>query len=129
MPARVRIAWGLAALSCLLAIADTVFTAARTSMLSHATLIDHGWPAVSLTTLSCSVMGALVVSRYPRHPIGWLLMGAGLSSISISSEAYSLWALDGSGHGPALAGHVAGALVFAQFFAHLDRVIERVPVA
>jgi signal transduction histidine kinase len=106
--ARVRVPWGLAALGGVLAIVDTAFTAARTSMLSHATLVDHGWPAVSLTTLSCSVMGALVVSRYPRHPIGWLLMVAGLSSISISSEAYSLWALDGSGHGPALAGHVAG---------------------
>src|SRR4051794_40576937 len=100
----------MAALGALLAVADTGFTVARVSPLSHAALVDHGWPMVTLTTLSCSVMGALVVSRYPRHPIGWLLLVSGLSSISISSEAYSLWALDGSGHGPAVAGHLTGWL-------------------
>src|SRR3954469_5064047 len=110
MRARVRFAWGLAALGAVLATVGTVFTAARVSPLSNAALIDHGWPMVTLTTLSCSVMGALVVSRYPRHPIGWLLLVSGLSSISISSEAYSLWAFDGSGHGPALAGHLTGWL-------------------
>src|SRR4051794_24512784 len=100
----------MAAFGALLAVADTGFTVARVSPLSHAALVDHGWPMVTLTTLSCSVMGALVVSRYPRHPIGWLLLVSGLSSISISSEAYSLWAFDGAGHGPALAGHLTGWL-------------------
>src|SRR4051812_38233430 len=108
MRTRVRIAWGLVALSAALAVADTVFTGLNTSLISQSTFIDHGWPMISLTTLSCSVMGALVVSRYPRHPIGWLLLVAGLSTISISTEAYSLWALHGSGHGPALAGHLIG---------------------
>src|SRR4051794_35524285 len=110
MRARVRIAWGLAVLGAVLATVDTVFTAARVSPLSHSALFDHGWPMVTVTTFSCSVMGALVVSRYPKHPIGWLLLVSGLSSISISSEAYSLWAFDGSGHGPALAGHLTGWL-------------------
>src|SRR3954470_1239296 len=108
MRARVRLAWGLAMLSLLLAVADTVFTDLHTPLFSQTTWIDHGWPMISLTTLSCSVMGALVVARYPRHPIGWLLLVAGLSTISISTEAYSLWALEGSGHGPALAGHLNG---------------------
>src|SRR3954464_14982174 len=108
MQNRARIAWVLVALSVVLAVADTVFTALNTSLLSRSTFIDHGWPMISLTTLSCSVMGALVVSRYPRHPIGWLLLVAGLSTISISTEAYSLWAFGGSGHGPPLVGHLAG---------------------
>ena len=108
MPARVRFAWGLAALSLALAVADTVFTGLHTSLLGRSAWVDHGWPIIALTTLSCSVMGALVVSRYPRHPIGWLLTIAGLSSISIACEGYSFWALDRGGHGPALAGHVAG---------------------
>src|SRR5436305_13655042 len=98
----------MAAFGAVLATGDTVFTAARVSPLSHSALFDHGWPMVTVTTLSCSVMGALVVSRYPKHPIGWLLLVSGLSSISISSEAYSLWAFDGRGHGPALAGHLTG---------------------
>src|SRR4051794_21208368 len=108
MQARVRLAWGLAMLSLTLAVADTVFTELHTPLFSQATWIDHGWPMISLTTLACSVMGALVVARYPRHPIGWLLLVAGLSTISISTEAYSLWALGDAGHGPALAGHLAG---------------------
>ena len=108
MTTRVRAAWAFVGLSLVLAIADTVFTSLHTPLLSRVAWVDHGWPMISLTTLSCSVMGALVVSRYPRHPIGWLLLAAGLSSISISTESYSMWALDGSGHGPALAGHVTG---------------------
>src|SRR3954447_2931247 len=108
MRGRVRVAWGLAMLSLMLAVADTVFTELHTPLFSQATWIDHGWPMISLTTLACSVMGALVVARYPRHPIGWLLLVAGLSTISISTEAYSLWALGGSGHGPAFAGHLSG---------------------
>src|SRR3954452_5222692 len=108
MRGRVRVAWGLAMLSLLLAVADTVFTDLHTPLFSQTTWIDHGWPMISLTTLSCSVMGALVVSRYSKHPIGWLLLVAGLSSISICCESYSVWALGGSGHGPPLAGHVTG---------------------
>ena len=108
MTSRVRLAWAFVVLSLALAVTDTVFTSLRAPLLSRLAWIDHGWPMISLTTLSCSVMGALVVSRYPKHPIGWLLLGAGLSSISISTESYSIWALDGSGHGPALAGHITG---------------------
>src|SRR3954468_13396627 len=106
MRSRARVAWGLVALSLVLAVADTVFTSLHTSLVSRSAWIDHGWPMIALTTLACSVMGALIVSRYPKHPIGWLLLVAGLSSVSISCEAYSFWALGGSGHGPALAGHL-----------------------
>src|SRR3954462_7120834 len=106
--ARVRLAWGLAMLSLTLAVADTFSPEPHTPLFSQTAWIDHGWPMISLTTLACSVMGALVVARYPRHPIGWLLLVAGLSTISISTEAYSLWALGGSGHGPPLAGHLSG---------------------
>src|SRR4051794_22733642 len=108
MQGRVRVAWGLAMLSLMLAVADTVFTDLHTPLFSQSAWIDHGWPMISLTTLACSVMGALIVARYPRHPIGWLLLLAGLSTISISTEAYSLWALEPGGNGPALAGHLAG---------------------
>src|SRR4051794_16726102 len=108
MTGRVRFAWTLAGLSLVLAVTDTVFTGLHGSLISHSAWIAHGWPMIALTTLSCSVMGALVVSRYPRHPIGWLLLVAGLSSISIASEAYSFWALGRPGHGPALAGHLTG---------------------
>ena len=44
------------------------------------------------------LMGALIVSRYPRHPIGWLLSAGGsVAAVSLTSEAYSLWATDHEG--------------------------------
>jgi signal transduction histidine kinase len=105
---RVRAAWSLAAFAGVCAVADTVLTGLRTPLLSLDAWAEHGWPSVTLATLGSALMGALIVSRYPRHPVGWLLMVAGMSSLSISSEAYYLWAFDGDGHGPAVAGHVAG---------------------
>jgi GAF domain-containing protein len=46
-------------------------------------------------------MGALIVSRYPRHPLGWLLAAASLLSVRLAAEAYSVWVLDGDGPGSA----------------------------
>ncbi|MCU1601125.1 MAG: hypothetical protein JWO22_1834 [Frankiales bacterium] len=107
---RVRIAWALVVLSALCATADTVLTAAHGSLLSRDTWFEHGWPMISLATLGLSLMGALVVSRYPRQPLGWLLLVAGVSSVSISAEAYERWAFEKGGHGPPVLGHVAGWL-------------------
>ena len=94
---RTRVAWSMAALAGAFAVADTVFTALRAPLLSTGVWTDHGWPSVTLATFGSALMGALIVSRYPRHPVGWLLVVAGTSSISIASEAYYLWALDGHG--------------------------------
>jgi hypothetical protein len=35
--------------------------------------------AVVLATMSAATVGALVASRRPRHPVGWLLLGVGLA--------------------------------------------------
>ena len=54
-------------------------------------------------------MGALIISRYPRHPVGWLLSAVGMgAAISLTCEAYSLWVLDHDGPGSQAAGHVTG---------------------
>src|SRR4051812_41607185 len=54
-------------------------------------------------------MGALVVSRYPRHPIGWLLCVIGVTtSVSLLLESYSIWVVDEGGPGPGWAGDLAG---------------------
>ena len=37
----------------------------------------HGFPFVHGAVVGSAVMGALIVSRYPRHPIGWLLSAVG----------------------------------------------------
>jgi signal transduction histidine kinase len=104
---RARIAWGFVALTTLAFILDTAFTAAHRALLSETTWADHGWPLVPLACAGCAVMGALIVSRYPRHPLGWLLCVASLLSVTLAAEAYSSWVLEGDGPGSPYWAHVS----------------------
>jgi hypothetical protein len=56
--------------------------------------------AVVLATVSAATVGALVASRRPRHPVGWLLLGVGLAlqgSLLVQSYVdYGLLARPGS---------------------------------
>jgi signal transduction histidine kinase len=101
-----RIAWSVVALVAVAVLLDTVFTAAHRSLLSEATWADHGWPLAPLASVGCALMGALIVSRYPRQPLGWLLGAASLLSVTLAAEAYSDWVLEGDGPGSAYWAHV-----------------------
>jgi len=106
MPA--RIGWLLAAFAAVCAVVDTAMTAAYRPLLSEQSVAVHGWPLTTAASLGSAVMGALIVSRYPKHPIGWLLSGLGTtSSFSMVTEAYSLWVINGNGPGPTSAAHLA----------------------
>jgi hypothetical protein len=56
--------------------------------------------AVVLATVSAAAVGALVASRRPRHPVGWLLLGVGLALVVTllvqSYVQYGLMARPGS---------------------------------
>ena len=104
---RGRLAWAFLAVATLAAVLDTVFTAAHRSLLSEATWAEHGWPLTPLAGIGCALMGALIVSRHPKHPLGWLLCAASLLSVTLAAEAYSVWVLDGGGPGPSEWAHVA----------------------
>jgi signal transduction histidine kinase len=104
---RARIAWAVLLLTTLAAILDTVFTAAHRSLLSEATWADHGWPLAPLAGIGCALMGALIISRYPGQPLGWLLCAASLLSVTLAADAYSMWVLDGAGPGSPYWAHVA----------------------
>ncbi|MEN3266240.1 hypothetical protein [Pseudonocardia sp.] len=104
---RARIAWAVLGLTTLAVILDTAFTAAHGSLMSEATWADHGWPLISLAGAGCALMGALIVSRYPRQPLGWLLCAASLISVTLAAEAYSAWVLDGDGPGSPYWAHVS----------------------
>jgi signal transduction histidine kinase len=103
----VRLAWAGAVLAVVGAILDTAVTAAYLPLMSERTWAEHGWPLVTLAALGSALMGALIVSRHPRHAIGWLLCLAGTTSISMPAESYSIWVLEHDGPGPALWAHVA----------------------
>jgi hypothetical protein len=104
-PARPRrwpgvLAWGLAGL--------TVLSLVPVSWLAEL-VWSTGWEprpataplgAVGLATVSTATVGALVASRRPRHPVGWLLLGVGLAlqgSLLVQSYVdYGLLARPGS---------------------------------
>jgi signal transduction histidine kinase len=104
---RVRLAWAVVALTTVALILDTVFTAAHRPLLSETTWADHGWPLAPLAGLGYAVMGALIISRYPRHRLGWLMLAASLLSVTLVTDAYSTWVLEGDGPGSAYWAHVA----------------------
>jgi signal transduction histidine kinase len=102
-----RVAWAGCALAVLATVLDTTFTAAHRSLWSESTWAEHGWPLAPMANLGCALMGALIVSRHPRHPLGWLLCVASLLAVTLAAEAYGVWVIDGDGPGPDSWGHVA----------------------
>lgn len=102
-----RIAWAVLVLTTFAFLLDTAFTAAHRPLLSEVTWADHGWPLAPLSAVGCALMGALIVRRYPRQPLGWLLSVASLLSVTLAAEAYSIWVLAGDGPGSDYWAHVA----------------------
>jgi len=50
--------------------------------------------AIILVTVSAATVGALVASRRPRHPVGWLLLGVGLAlNVSLLAQSYVKYGL------------------------------------
>lgn len=99
---RVRLAWFLAGVTLTFGIADTLITASFRSLWSKESVALHGWPLSTIATIAGAGIGALIVSRYPRHVIGWLLCAVGsLSSISLLAESYSVWVSEHGGPGSA----------------------------
>ena len=106
-----RLAWAVVAASTGLVVIDTVVSAQYRTMFSTETLSEHAWPAVPVAALASVVMGALIVSRYPRHPIGWLLAAGGsATTLSLALEAVSLWLTDHAGPGSVATGRTFGWL-------------------
>jgi len=85
---RVRLAWALAILTGVAAIADTVMTLESSSFFSEQAVAQHGWPFITAAVVLCSTTGAVIVSRYPRHPIGWSGTANGVAIMPDGQTAY-----------------------------------------
>ena len=104
IPAVRRLTWALVVAAPAWSSSTRVVSAQYCTMFSTETLSEHAWPAVPVAALASVVMGALIVSRYPRHPIGWLLAAGAARRLPAGPGGGSLWVTDhggpGRGHRP-----------------------------
>ena len=106
---RIRIAWVLAGLTAVLALLDVVVTAQYRALLSEDAIAQHGFPFVTGAVMGSAALGAVILSRGDRHPIGWLLVLIGFTgSLSLLAEAYSIWVVSAGGPGSRSVGGVSG---------------------
>jgi hypothetical protein len=100
-PARARrwpaaLAWALAGLTVLTLaagfwLAELVWSTGWEPRPSNAIAIVG---AVILVTVSAAAVGAVLASRRPRHPVGWLLLGVGLAlNVSLLVQSYVKYGL------------------------------------
>ncbi|TIC87517.1 hypothetical protein E8D34_10400 [Nocardioides sp. GY 10113] len=106
-----RLAWSALAVTVALVAADVAVATRAVPLFSETAVAVHGFPFVEAASVGCALMGALIVARYPRHPVGWLLIVVGLSTaISLVAEAYAYWVLEAGGPGPTALGGVGAWL-------------------
>jgi hypothetical protein len=111
---RRRLAWALVVLAASCAAAQTAVLSSFEPLLSRRVLLD-GWPVVTLATVVGTHLGAVILSRRPRHPVGWILcLGQAATSVGLLAAAVGARAAAADPVRPADAGHLAtwtGALL------------------
>jgi hypothetical protein len=106
---RARIAWVLAGVTFVLTVADILVTAQFRPLLSEAAVAEHGFPFVNGAVLGSALLGAVIIARYERHAVGWLLCVIGsVGSFSLLTESYGIWVVAEGGPGSTSLGGVSG---------------------
>jgi hypothetical protein len=87
-----RVAWIICAISLALATIDLVLVVLNSS---HPDIrIPEPWPAHTVSAVAFSLVGAVVGSRRPENPIGWLFCAIGVfAAIVLLSSEYAAYAL------------------------------------
>ncbi len=67
-----RHAWAAVVVTAALAVAQAFLLAAAGVPLWSAAAVSEGFPGIPLATVVGSLVGAVILSRHPRHRIGWL---------------------------------------------------------
>jgi hypothetical protein len=92
IPTAARVAWIICAISLALATIDLVLVALNSSHLNIR--IPEPWPAHTVSVVAFSLVGAVVGSRRPENPIGWLFCAIGVfAAIVLLSSEYAAYAL------------------------------------
>ena len=87
-----RLAWSLCALSLVLTAMSVLLLALN---YSHPRTPVYGfWPENTVIPISFSIIGAIIASRLPANPLGWLLCAAAsVSAVAHFSGEYAIYAL------------------------------------
>jgi hypothetical protein len=87
-----RLAWGLAVVAVAFGLGASVLVVLTGAPLAE---VIAGHTAVGIMLgLGFPPLGALIVARHPRHPIGWLLLVAGLTQSLVNfASLYATYAL------------------------------------
>ena len=90
------VAWAVCALSLTLTALDFLFVTMNVSLKTPAYVF---WPELTSLAMGYSVIGAIIASRLPNHPIGWLCCAIGLiAAVDHFAGEYSLYALVAQPH-------------------------------
>ena len=90
------LAWAVCALSLTLTALDFLLTTMNVSLKTPAYVF---WPELTSLAVGYSVIGAIIASRLPNHPIGWLCCAIGLiAAVDHFAGEYSLYALVAQPH-------------------------------
>ena len=87
-----RLAWSLCALALVLTVMSVVLLVLN---YSHPRTHVYGyWPESTVVPISFSIIGAIIASRLPANPLGWLFCAAACgSAVAHFSGEYAIYAL------------------------------------
>jgi signal transduction histidine kinase len=108
-------------------LAWSMFTATAVLATAHGTLVVSGpvglvdpeaglnsFPIITLGCVLGALIGALIATRQPRNPVGWLFLAGQLgTAIGLVSQAYASRVLQDGALGPPLAGQLATVVASA----------------
>jgi hypothetical protein len=107
-----QLAWLMYAVAVVLTAGSAYMWAVGDESLSR--LADNSYFESVLIALTFGLVGALIVAKRPRHPVGWLFCGAGLG-VAIGS-AFSAWSVFAARTHPGLPGENFAAWVQSMTF-------------
>ena len=85
------LAWALCALSLALTVLNFLLIAMNVSL---NTLAYVFWPELPSLAVGYSLIGAIIASRLPGHPIGWICCAVGLiAAVDHFAGEYAVYAL------------------------------------
>ncbi len=109
-----RLAWSLFTATAALAIAQGVLVVSGSTPLVDPEGGLNSFPLITVGCVLGALVGAMVATRQPRNPIGWLFLAGQLGTgIGLVSQAYASRVLQDGVLGPPLAGQLATVVASA----------------